>query len=84
MTSLRMRKRRRLVKAKYYMGRVRVPRLLFDYLCLDKPTGIVRDLLAWSCVALGHVFMKLARWHFECGLWLARGSRLMHHLEHDE
>jgi hypothetical protein len=75
------------MKAKYYLGRVPVPRLLFDYLCTDKPTGIVRDLLAWLCVALGQCFMSLARWHLETGLWLAGDSvrmRMMYHLKHDE
>ena len=77
------------MRAKYYFCGMRIPRQLFDYLCMDKPTGIVRDLLAWLCVALGQCFMSLARWHLETGLWLAGDSvrmRLMRHLEqqHDE
>ena len=73
------------MRAKYYFCGMRIPRQLFDYLCMDKPTGIVRDLLAWLCVALGQCFMALARWHLETGLWLAGDSvrmRLMRHLEH--
>ena len=63
------------MKARFYVGRTRVPRLLYDYLSTERQTGVVRDLLAWTCAAIAQVFIKLARMHLETGLWLAGGSR---------
>lgn len=72
------------MKATYHVRSVRVPRVVFEYLCLDRQTCILCDLLAWVCAGIGAVFLTLARWHLETGFRLAGGPpRLLHHLEHD-